>query len=438
MSNSNLFEQTKIALFQKVPAPDMEGITVADAGHYGDGNYVAALQGMTPEQHSRYGITLQEAGFTKYADNGETGINGDVFTATYTADDLVLTVAYMKRIACAYLTVGENKPLSSHLKYSDTYIINNIPGAKTALEMHQVPEYGNCFVIRLKNGHFIVNDGGFPENAQPLLTALEQNAPKGEKPVVEAWFVSHEHWDHSGVLNGLVQIDGFADRISVDGLYVCQVNDEVAAQTTPETSEEVGTCKRFAPLLKTSEGLPTEVYRLHCGQRYYFCDISVDVLYTQEQFHQSRYAANLNCSSTWLMYNIEGQKFLLCGDTELENMRDAAKIYAPDFWNVDVMAVHHHGLNLYTDDLGYFKAKTLLYSTWGTYSIYWRPKITLQQNLELQQKHCQEYMAYMDGGKRLTFPYTVGSAENLTPWYQEFSEFCTERQKRWLQEAGLA
>jgi hypothetical protein len=46
-------------------------------------------------------------------------------------------------------------------------------------------------------------------------------------------------------------------------------------------------------------------------------------------------------------------------------------------------------------------------------------------------------MSYLDGGKRLTFPYEVGTAENLIPWYPEMSEFCTNRQKDWLKEAGL-
>ena len=46
-------------------------------------------------------------------------------------------------------------------------------------------------------------------------------------------------------------------------------------------------------------------------------------------------------------------------------------------------------------------------------------------------------MSYMDGGKRLTFPYKIGTAENLTPWYTEMSEMCTKRQENWLKEAGL-
>lgn len=424
---------TDLEIFKRVPVVDKKGLCVADADHYGDENYVIALAGISCDTYREYLNTLKSDGFAKYADNGKNGIHGDVFAANYIKEDLSVTVSYMARTKQMYISAKEGLLPSPNLIDRDGLRIDLIPGTKTTLTMHQVPEYGNCYVIRLKNGHYIVNDGGFPDNIDPLLDALEQEA--GGKPVVEAWFVSHEHWDHIGVLDKLSANEELSCRIAVNGIYVSQVRQTVQKRTCWE--REVGTCKRAAPALKTAAGETTPVYRVHAGERYYFCDISVEVLYTQEQFRLDRYVDNLNTSSTWLMYNIEGQKFLLCGDTELVNMRDAAAIYAPDFWNVDVMNNHHHGLNLYTDDLGYFKTKTMLYSTWGTYSIYWRPKVTLEQNLEIQREHCQEYMSYMDGGKRLTFPYAVGTAENLTPWYQEMSGMCTARQEKWLTEAGI-
>lgn len=422
---------TDLKIFKRIPAVSKQGICVADAADYGDENYVISLSRTSADTYREYLAVLDADGFSKYAEND---INGDVFAATYTKENLVLTVSFMARTGEMYISAKEDLPLSAHLRFDEELLAGIVPGAKTVLSMHQVPEYGNCYVLKLKNGHFIVNDGGFPGNLEPLLDTLEQEA--GGKPVVEAWFVSHEHWDHAGVLDKLAT-DGFADRIFVDGIYVSQVSAAARKITVPETSQEVGTCKRSAPALKTAAGETTPVYRVHAGERYYFCDISVDVLYTQEQFRLDRYVSNLNVSSTWLMYNIEGQKFLLCGDTELPNMRDCVKLYDRAYWDVDIMNVHHHGLNLYIDDLGYFKAKTMLYSTWGTYSIYWRPKVTLEQNLTIQKEHCQEFMSYMDGGKRLTFPYEVGTAENLSPWYQEMSDMCTARQEKWLREAGL-
>ncbi len=418
---------TDLAIFKRIPAPDKDGVRVADIDHYGDDNYVAALANVFADTFAEYRNLLVSDGFIQFADNG---INGDVFAVNYTKDNLTVTVSYLARTKEMYVSAKEGLGLSSHLIDSDALRVDMIPGAKTTLTMHQVPDYGNCYVIRLKNGHYIVNDGGFPDNIDPLLDYMEQEA--GGKPVVEGWFVSHEHWDHAGVLDKLASNEALSNRISINGIYVSQVRQTVQKRTC--WIREVGVCKQSAARLKTAAGETTPVYRVHAGERYYFCDISVDVLYTQEQFRLDRYVNNLNTSSTWLMYHIEGQTFLVCGDTELINMRDNAAIYAPEFWNVDIMNNHHHALNLYTDDLGYFKTKTLLYSTWGTYSIYWRPKSLAELNLTLQKEHCQEFMSYMDGGKRLTFPYEIGTAENLTPWYQELSEMCTARHAKWMAE----
>lgn len=77
--------------------------------------------------------------------------------------------------------------------YKDEYVKDNIAGAKTTLHMVELSDYGNSFVVQLKNGHFILNDGARLEDLEPLITYLEELPPKGEKPVIEAWMVSHPH-----------------------------------------------------------------------------------------------------------------------------------------------------------------------------------------------------------------------------------------------------
>ena len=162
----------------------------------------------------------------------------------------------------------------------------------------------------------------------------------------------------------------------------------------------------------------------------------MDVPYTQELLTPTQYNANLNASCTWLMYHIEGQKFLLCGDTELVNQEQVKEIYSTDetYMDVDIMNAHHHGLNLFDTDLGFYNVETVLYSTWGVYSIYWA---NLEQNLELQREHCVEYYSYIDGAKRITFPYTIGEIETLEPWYPDQTERLVPRQEQWLEDAGL-
>ena len=429
-------EHTDLEIFKDVPCfTDMSRITVKDADDYGDENYVLALAGTFPAQFKDYLQILENAGFTKVADNGATGIDKTVLSSYYQKDGLTLNVAFSSGDITTYISASKTAEVSPYLTNDPSRTQGIIEGAQTTLYMHQVPEYGNCFVIQLKNGHYIVNDGGIEGNLRPLVDYLVENAPEGQKAVVEAWFISHEHGDHVGVFKEINSMYDINDKIAVEGVYLSQVSNMVKTNVG-SSAGDVGTVYVPRSYLKTTAGEMTPIYRPHLGDRYYFSDIIVEVPYTQEQFPLRRYTDNLNPSSTWLMYNIEGQKFLLSGDTEESNMKDVSEMYDASYMDVDIMSLHHHSLNVYTENLGYFQVETMLYSTWGVYSIYW-PKETLQHNLTIQREYCQEYFSYLEGGRKLTFPYTIGSAETLEPWYPETTTSLVERQAGWLKDAGL-
>ena len=53
------------------------------------------------------------------------------------------------------------------------------------------------------------------------------------------------------------------------------------------------------------------MYRLQTGQRYYFCDITMDIVLSQQHLEQAMFAEDLNDSCTWCMYTIEEQNAYL-------------------------------------------------------------------------------------------------------------------------------
>lgn len=131
--------------------------------------------------------------------------------------------------------------------------------------------------------------------------------------------------------------------------------------------------KHAATILRTTKGNPTEIYRPHAGQRYYFGDITVDVMQTmvqvpREKWH--RWKKNLNEHSTWYMFTIEGQKFLNSGDADLGAMQGVMSIYDREFLDMEIMAVQHHGINVYQEFTDFIKVKTLLYPYYGIYGVF--------------------------------------------------------------------
>ena len=139
--------------------------------HQGAGTYVACVEDTTREDYEAYLRQAEEHGFVKYADNGE-GLDNAVFCSTYTKDGLVLTVSYYSREKKTSISVYQDFPLSEHLIYQDSYVEGNKEGAKTRLHMREVRQLGNSFVFQLKNGHFIISDGGMDHDHLYLLDYL--------------------------------------------------------------------------------------------------------------------------------------------------------------------------------------------------------------------------------------------------------------------------
>ena len=156
---------------------------------------------------------------------------------------------------------------------------------------------------------------------------------------------------------------------------------------------------------------------MHLGQRYYFCDIMIDVPLTLEQLvPESYYDVDFNDTSTWLMHHIEGQKFLHAGDAHHTAMRMVMEMYDPSYFSMDVYAVFHHGINVwdYFTDYALTDVKTVLYPGFRTGSL-WNadtdPILGARERNQHLQELVEEYVSRGGGTVILTFPYTVGTYE---------------------------
>lgn len=415
--NVTFGDWTDNELFAKIPALVVDRTVVSSADDYGLGNYVMTVSGTSLENYQEYLKLLQRKGFDKYVDNGENGINGTVYTATYTNDDVVLTVTHMVNLHKTYLSVAaaEDTKLSPHV-FQENADTNVISGAKNV--MYNLQSDGNAFLIQLKNGHFIMNDGGNAKYAEKIVELMEELAPAGEKPTVDAWFFTHEHGDHAYLLKQFYKDLKMSDRINVEAVYYSEISQATAAELYNAT-HDVGVVSTYIAALKNSAGEIPPLYRPHAGERYYFCDIVVEVPYTQEQVPATEYEGDLNGSSLWLMYYIDGQKFMLNGDTERNNVNGAAAMYDQEYFDVDIMAVFHHGHNIHAGTETYFNAEVLVYPSWGVYSKRWGPLAIHANNIMMNA--AEEAVSYLDGGVKYTFPYEVGTYEVLDNWYPEMT-----------------
>jgi len=395
---------TEAAVFQEVPAMEVEGTRIKEAEDYGSDVFLITVNGTELEHYKDYLKLLEKAGFNQYVNNGENGLDEAVYTATYTKDNLVVTVSQVINLGVTYITAAQNEALSEHLFYDESYVANNKENAQTTLTMLELYDYGNGFVFQLKNGHFVVFDGGMAEDAPNLLNYLESCTPEGEIPVIEGWFFSHGHLDHAQILDYFAEEPENAKRIYVDGIYFNQANSLVSS-TYDNSAASVEDGINFAPYyFTTSDGNRPKIYRTQIGQRYYFNDLTMDVLFTQEQMVLDNYLEGYNASSTWLMVELEGQKLLFGADGGRGAMQRVIRIYSQRYLEADVFQALHHSSD-----------------TWNLFTDYAKCKTVLVPRRELKDSEANKYLIalsdeYYDWSKGsvvMTFPYVVGTAKIL-------------------------
>ena len=318
---------------------------------------------------------MEKFGFTKYADNGANGIGvssvsdeGTVYASVYKKGDLVVYVTDLCYMNQVLVSAGFDQPLSEHL--FDNFSDDVIDGAKTILYSPEIRYWGNSIIIQLKNGHFIVNDGATDCELGFLLDRLEEWTPGDAKPVVEAWFLSHYHYDHVGFMKQFESNPAWADRVIVEGFYSNVPGEDVIAFESV-VAGDIGTVERVAKLLKNSKNQATPVYRVSMGQVLYFSDISVEVIFSPEVMLPSQYGIGpegkpeYNDTSIWLNYNIEGNVITIGGDADKGSMGLVMEMYDKEFLDFDIFFPFHHDGNTWDNFTNHCTYHTIIHQGEG-------------------------------------------------------------------------
>lgn len=414
---------TDVDEFQTIPAVVGENIKISDADDYGEDNYLIGVDGITRGEYVAYLDTLVEAGFVKHSENGEDAMEGYAMTAAFQKDNLTVVVSYAIPLEKMFVTAAYDLALSEHLIYKDEYVEGVNADAETKIHMMEVNDIGACFIIQLKNGHFVVHDGGSAVDTQYFIDYMKELVPGEEKPVIEAWFISHAHEDHYGVINKINGNPKYADMFYVNGVYFhTPPSDLFELSYDKNPKMDVYTASRSYAMLKAEDGSQTKFYRPQLGQRYYFCDIAIDVAMTPEQYAPDSYyvgttTIDMNDTSIWLMHHIEDQRMLVGGDAYHTGIRAMMNLYEESYFETDIFVILHHGINVYNYFTDYMTLKTVLFPNFRVGSV-WEPSrvdlARVEDNAYLKNA-AAECISCENGTVVLTFPYHIGEAKTLGP-----------------------
>ena len=219
-------------------------------------------------------------------------------------------------------------------------------GRMTVAQIATNESGGMCYAIHLKDGSFIIIDGGqadidgadsYDDNSQALMDYIRSMSDDA-KPVISAWFITHFHLDHVDMATRFIeeQKENFDIKLF--------------AYNSPGKYENISEDERFANWENALGLYPNALRRvLKTGETYDFAGASVRVLMA-EDFRYYKDPPSQNHISAAFMISFEnGRKFAVLGDCDTERLHQLmitdSSVYQPlDNLKCDLLQVPHHGL----------------------------------------------------------------------------------------------
>ena len=413
--------------------PALEGL---DGGtDVGEGAYQLYSLDSTKEIYDEYLAKLEAAGYKLHVTN----VMNKTYTATYYNDDTVVNVMFAGGDPEGTLGVDTDRSLRVVV---DPMAITALPSTEkpalpeapvTVSSITQLSPTNLCMIIQLSNGHFVILDSGNNGCQGDISKFLRSKAPDKNNVVVEAWIFSHFHQDHIG---------GFIDYMGVSSLnrYIT-VNNVIYNfpsyrnyMTAEESTRDMANLKFWyeerIPALREKG---TNIYQARTGQKYYFGNSEIEVLWTFEDIAPFNiYTDSTNRTSIGISITIEGQKIMLVGDASEEEFRVAAARYG-EYLKGDFVQLAHHGTGNGTGPHDYYKlvnAPVVFHPNPDDGYPLWRGEneIWAMENADLVIR-TGNY-----GTATLTMPFTVGEkieAERtpvIEPYTKEYNELHKEQE----------
>ena len=287
--------------------------------------------------YNNYCQTLQSSGFKEYSRRDD--INGNYYRI-YTKNTTAVNVYFTKHNSSTRIVTGPIKDIPT--KDVDRTPETIKKASVTFLAQEEATDCGLGIIYRLKNGKFIIFDGGFYLNNN-LYKALA-NLAKGDPIVIAAWFISHPHTDHQDAITAFLEKN--ASKVKIENFIF-----NYAPPNTYETVTGEGTNGKTG-YGKTVEALEaaidryldrtTKIIKAHTGQVYKFgSDATAEILFTVEDILPNK-LDYVNSSSMIVKFNVSGQTLLALADAT-HTVSTALQNTYGSYLKSNVVQLAHHG-----------------------------------------------------------------------------------------------
>ena len=195
---------------------------------------------------------------------------------------------------------------------------------------------GMAYVIQADDGSFIVVDGGYSQNDGRNMFKYLCRLQNSEHPVVDAWFISHAHPDHTKALK--VVADEFSDKITVKKIVYSFPDMELCSHIEPDCLFQIPDFEKAIASLGAEHIIPK------AGDVYHYGEDRIEILldWTQLPSLKDEPLLKLNDTTTVFRYYSHGQSVIFLGDVMAVGDKVLIENHGKNLKS-DVCQLAHHG-----------------------------------------------------------------------------------------------
>ena len=256
---------------------------------------------------------------------------------------------------------------------------------------------GMGYLIQFKSGQIALIDGGMLEDA-PIILELLKKISDQKIPTVDYWFITHPHMDHDFALIGMGE--NYSEKIRVKRVLYDFPDDDFYKHTEPVIVNEL---KRMEAAIDRFDGV--ERIKIKSGDRFYFGEDFIDVLYTASDlppFENAPIAQCVNDISAVLRLQSEGQKLLFLGDVVDAGNRILIDRYGKDLKSDVVQMAHHGGKGSTEEFYSYVDPEILLWPI--SEPLFWPLYNVIEVNKKLMAMNVKDIVLAGHGLRSMPLP----------------------------------
>ncbi|MBP3666220.1 MAG: MBL fold metallo-hydrolase [Clostridia bacterium] len=299
-----------------------------------DGSVVYTYRGKTAAEYEAVCAFYTRGGYAVYSSSDKS----DVLATTFVGNGPMAHIYLMKKQSELNIVISKDA-------------VNTLPPAAPAVTdgeftctvaqlKDNVNVNGMSYVIQLKDGSFIVYDGGYQSQVTLLLKYLK-DAHKGEgKPLVRAWVLTHSHNDHYPAFTTIATNKRFQNQITVEHVIFAPMND--AKYSMPNDDYDAYFSTQLYEDVKGFEG--AKLTFAHTGMEFRFCNLNMEILCSPETLYRERTElGNFNDTSIVSRLYGDGYSALFLGDIGGDGTKAMMSWYG-DYLQSDMCQASHHGI----------------------------------------------------------------------------------------------